>query len=407
MKKDPRFLSANDFDYPLPAHLIAQFPLEKRDQSRLLLYEHGSIQDKKFNELDQLLPKESWLVFNQTKVVPARILFEKNTGGLIEIFCLSPASSLGDMSMVMRKTSAVQMQCLVGGASKWKSGSVLERTQEGITLRASIVHKEPEHFLIEFTWTPEEQSFAGILELFGQMPLPPYLKRKLGSEDQERYQTVYAKKEGSVAAPTAGLHFTPALLEKLHQKDIIADYLTLHVGAGTFKPVKAATMNDHAMHAEWIEVELAFLKRWYLRVDQPLVAVGTTSLRTLESIYWIGLKIMLENPPVIPFLSQWECYELASQAIPLKEVLKGLIEWMQKKEEQLLLTQTALLIGPGYSFKTTQGLLTNFHQPRSTLLLLVAAFVGDDWEKIYGHAVDEQYRMLSYGDGSLLWKKEA
>ena len=406
MKNDLRLLSANDFDYSLPEQLIAQFPLKERDQSRLLLYENGRIHDNNYSELYSLLPEKSWLVFNQTKVVPARVLFEKNTGGLIEIFCLSPAPSQGDMSMAMRKTSSVQMQCLVGGASKWKSGFVLERNQEGITLRASIVHKEPEHFLIEFTWTPEEQSFAGILELFGQMPLPPYLKRKLESEDQERYQTVYAKKEGSVAAPTAGLHFTPALLEKLHQKDIPTDYLTLHVGAGTFKPVKAATMNDHAMHAEWIEVELAFLQRWYQRVHQPLIAVGTTSLRTLESIYWIGLKIMLENPSTIPTLSQWECYELATKALPLDKVLKALIEWMQNKKEYLLLTQTALLIGPGYPFKTTQGLLTNFHQPRSTLLLLVAAFVGEDWKNIYAHAIEKQYRMLSYGDGSLLWKKE-
>jgi S-adenosylmethionine:tRNA ribosyltransferase-isomerase len=406
MKNDPRFLSANDFDYPLPEKLIALFPLADRDQSRLLCYEKGDIQDKKYCELDNLLPEESWLVFNQTKVVPARIMFEKNTGGLIEIFCLSPDSSLGDMSMVMQKTSSIQMQCLVGGASKWKSGTVLERTIEGVTLQASILRKEPEYFLVDLQWTPAEKSFANILLLFGQTPLPPYLKRKLESQDQERYQTVYAKKEGSVAAPTAGLHFTPALLDKLQQRNVITDYLTLHVGAGTFKPVKAAKMEDHSMHAEWIEVELAFLQRWHQRVHQPLVAVGTTSLRTLESIYWIGLKIMLQDPKETPSLSQWECYELASRAIPLEQVLKGLIDWMQKKKQSFLITQTSLLIGPGYSFKTTNGLLTNFHQPRSTLLLLVAAFIGEDWKKIYTHAVEEQYRMLSYGDGSLLWRKD-
>jgi S-adenosylmethionine:tRNA ribosyltransferase-isomerase len=242
--------------------------------------------------------------------------------------------------------------------------------------------------------------------LFGQMPLPPYLKRKLVKEDQERYQTVFAKKEGSVAAPTAGLHFTPGLLNKLQTRNITVDYLTLHVGAGTFKPVKADRMEDHTMHAEWIEIELEFLQRWYQRVDQPLIAVGTTSLRTLESIYWIGLKIFLQQPSTISPLSQWECYELEKQAVPLKEVLKGLIEWMQKKNERILFTQTSLLIGPGYAFKTVKGLLTNFHQPRSTLLLLVAAFVGNDWTHIYQHAIKEQYRMLSYGDGSLLWRKE-
>ena len=406
MINNPRLLSVADYDYPLPERLIAQFPLAERDQSRLLLYENGAIHNRRYSELDSLLPRESWLVFNQTKVVPARILFEKNTGGLIEIFCLSPENSLGDMSAVMQKTSSVQMQCLVGGASKWKSGTVLERTTNGITLQASILKKEAEHFLTELVWTPAEQNFASILLLFGQMPLPPYLKRKLEKEDQERYQTVYAKKEGSVAAPTAGLHFTPALLEKIQQQNITIDYLTLHVGAGTFKPVKATRMEDHAMHAEWIEVELAFLQRWYQRIHQPLVAVGTTSLRTLESIYWIGLKILLENPVAIPTLSQWECYELAPRALPLKQVLEALITWMQEKKHECLFTQTSLLIGPGYPIKTTKGLLTNFHQPRSTLLLLVAAFVGEDWKKIYAHAVEQQYRMLSYGDGSLLWRKE-
>jgi S-adenosylmethionine:tRNA ribosyltransferase-isomerase len=406
MKKDPRLLSAVDFDYALPENLIALHPLAERDQSRLLVYENGAIQDKKYVELDSSLPAKSWLVFNQTKVVPARILFEKNTGGLIEIFCLSPESSLGDMSAVLQKTSSLQMQCLVGGASKWKSGTLLERTVEGVTLKAAIIRKEPDHFLIELQWTPAEQNFASILMLFGQMPLPPYLKRKLVKEDQERYQTVYAKKEGSVAAPTAGLHFTPGLLRKLQERNITIDYLTLHVGAGTFKPVKAARMEDHAMHAEWIEIELEFLQRWYQRIDQPLIAVGTTSLRTLESIYWIGLKILLQQPSKIQSLSQWECYELEPQAVPLNEVLKGLIQWMQKKNERILFTQTSLLIGPGYAIKTVKGLLTNFHQPRSTLLLLVAAFVGEDWTNIYQHAIKEQYRMLSYGDGSLLWRKE-
>lgn len=404
MIKDPRLLSADDFDYSLPENLIAIHPLTERDQSRLLVYEKGAIQDKKYVDLNRCLPAKSWLVFNQTKVVPARILFEKSTGGLIEIFCLSPESSLGDMSAVMQKTSRVQMECLVGGASKWKSGTLLERTVDGVTLKAAIVRKEPDHFLIELQWTPAEQSFASILLLFGQMPLPPYLKRKLVKEDQQRYQTVYAKKEGSVAAPTAGLHFTEGLLQKLHQQNITIDYLTLHVGAGTFKPVKAARMEDHAMHAEWIEIELEFLQRWHQRIHQPLIAVGTTSLRTLESIYWIGLKILLQQPSSIPTLSQWECYELAPQARSLEEVLINLIEWMLKKKERILHTQTSILIGPGYPFKTANGILTNFHQPRSTLLLLVAAFVGNDWTKIYQHATKEQYRMLSYGDGSLLWR---
>jgi S-adenosylmethionine:tRNA ribosyltransferase-isomerase len=406
MKKDPRSISVEAFDYELPPAQIALYPLPIRDQSSLLVYKKGEISDRKYYELPECLPNESWLVFNQTKVVPARLIFEKESGGLIEIFCLAPEQSWGDMSLAIQSNSPVQMQCLVGGASKWKAGLVLKKQLDDITLYASIVRKEEEHFIIEFNWEAPLHSFASILLRFGQVPLPPYLKRKTEKEDLERYQTVYAAKEGSVAAPTAGLHFTPALLEKLQQQPIEIDQLTLHVGAGTFKPVKAARIEEHAMHAEWIEVELAFLQRWLQRIDKPLIAVGTTSLRTLESLYWIGLKMMRKEFVTIPSLSQWECYELEEHSVPLKEVLVSLINWLQKNKQTKLLTQTSLLIGPGYQFKTAIGLLTNFHQPKSTLLLLVAAFIGDDWKKVYAHALQHNYRMLSYGDGSLLWRNE-
>ena len=404
MQKNPRLLSAHLFDYELPAQQIALFPLQERDHSQLLVYENGRIKDHIYHELPSLLTDNCRLIFNQTKVIPARILFEKSSGGVIEIFCLAPDTTLGEMSMALQQTATVRMQCLVGGASKWKAGITLEMKREELTLSAMIVNKEVDHFLIEFHWSPAHFSFAALLELFGQMPLPPYLKRKVVTADQDRYQTVYAQQEGSVAAPTAGLHFTPSLLRALQEKGIQRDFLTLQVGAGTFKPVKASIMAEHLMHAEWIELELDFLKRWLQSSTATLVAVGTTSLRSLESAYWIGVKICTEKHHEIPALGQWECYELAKHNLTLETALESLIHFMEEAGLQKLITQTSLMIGPGYTFKTAQGLLTNFHQPRSTLLLLVAAFVGEDWKQIYNHALRQQYRMLSYGDGSLLWR---
>ncbi|MFN4891775.1 MAG: S-adenosylmethionine:tRNA ribosyltransferase-isomerase [Bacteroidota bacterium] len=402
----PHNLQIADFDYELPVEKIAVYPLEERDQSRLLQYKNKVISDHFFYDLAAQLPADAWLVFNQTKVIPARIVFEKPTGGQIEVFCLEPIESIGDMHKALSSTKEVSLHCLVGGASKWKKGTVLIQEKNGIKLEAQLREKAQDSFVLDFSWFPANETLATILDVFGQTPLPPYLKRKATGSDSSRYQTVYAKKEGSVAAPTAGLHFTTKVLQQLEERNISTAHVVLHVGAGTFKPVKASILQDHEMHQEWIDASLTFLKTWLDRINQPLIGVGTTTLRTLESLYWLGLKIKLENPSTMPTLQQWEPYQLAVNACTLEESLISLINWMEKRELDRVLTQTALLIAPGYSIKTICALLTNFHQPRSTLLLLIAALVGEDWKKIYAHALENNYRFLSYGDSSLLWKKE-
>jgi S-adenosylmethionine:tRNA ribosyltransferase-isomerase len=310
------------------------------------------------------------------------------------------------MHKALSSTKEVSLHCLVGGASKWKKGTVLIQEKNGVKLEAQLREKAQDSFVLDFSWFPANETLATILDVFGQTPLPPYLKRKATGSDSSRYQTVYAKKEGSVAAPTAGLHFTTKVLQQLEERNISTAHVVLHVGAGTFKPVKASILQDHEMHQEWIDASLTFLKTWLDRINQPLIGVGTTTLRTLESLYWLGLKIKLENPSTMPTLQQWEPYQLAVNACTLEESLISLINWMEKRELDRVLTQTALLIAPGYSIKTICALLTNFHQPRSTLLLLIAALVGEDWKKIYAHALENNYRFLSYGDSSLLWKKE-
>lgn len=402
----PHNLQIADFDYELPVEKIAVYPLEERDQSRLLQHKNKVISDHFFYDLPAQLPADAWLVFNQTKVIPARIVFEKPTGGQIEVFCLEPIESIGDMHKALSSTKEVSLHCLVGGASKWKKGTVLKQEKNGIKLEAQLREKAQDSFVLDFSWFPANETLATILDVFGQTPLPPYLKRKATGSDSSRYQTVYAKKEGSVAAPTAGLHFTTKVLQQLEERNISTAHVVLHVGAGTFKPVKASILQDHEMHQEWIDASLTFLKTWLERINQPLIGVGTTTLRTLESLYWLGLKIKLENPSTMPTLQQWEPYQLAVNACTLEESLISLINWMEKRELDRVLTQTALLIAPGYSIKTICALLTNFHQPRSTLLLLIAALVGEDWKKIYAHALENNYRFLSYGDSSLLWKKE-
>ncbi|NDF97419.1 MAG: S-adenosylmethionine:tRNA ribosyltransferase-isomerase [Chitinophagia bacterium] len=406
MKNDPRLLSIDDYDYDLPSEKIAATPLAVRHESKLLCYKNKAISDHRYIDLPELLPSNSFLVFNETKVIPARLLFEKNTGGLIEIFCLQPDASYREMSEALLAKGRVIMQCLVGGASKWKPGVWLIKDCGLIQLQALVKKKEDDHFLIEFQWTPKELTFAGVLETAGATPLPPYIKRPAADEDRQLYQTVYAKQEGSVAAPTAGLHFTEHLLSKLNDKKIEQGFLTLHVGAGTFKPVKAAIMQGHNMHAEWIDVSLSFLEKWQAQLDKPLVTVGTTTLRTLESLYWLGVKLCKEKYETAPTLSQWECYTLEQEAIPLQVALASLIDWMRCRHLENFVSQTALLVVPGYRCKVVNGLLTNFHQPRSTLLLLIASLVGDDWRKIYRHALENQYRFLSFGDGSLLWRND-
>ncbi len=435
--KHPSLLHISDFTYELPDQKIARYPLEQRDQSKLLVWGSGLIRENTYANIADELPAESLLVFNNTKVVEARLLFQKPTGGLIELFCLEPADQYEDITTAMLQKGSVQWKCLVGGAKKWKEGAVQlsvaapsgSGAASGVGLRIEAIKLAalPDCFLIEFRWEPAGLSFAEVLHLAGDIPLPPYLNRATEEADKERYQTIYAKHDGSVAAPTAGLHFTESVFSKLSEKNILKAYVTLHVGAGTFKPVKAEQMKDHEMHAEFIDVTLETIEQLLSHVEKGIIAVGTTSLRTLESLYWIGLKT-IRNPHIAAadlHVTQWEPYAAAGEIaenksaqknIPKKytssgdivlpsatESLKSLLQWMQKNNASRIITKTQIIIAPGYSFKIIRALITNFHQPQSTLLLLVSAIVGENWKKIYQYALDNEYRFLSYGDGSILF----
>ena len=361
-------------------------------------------------------------------MVEARLLFQKPTGGLIELFCLEPADCYEDITTAMLQKGSVQWKCLVGGAKKWKEGSVqlvVEAASGGgaavgggaaLRIEATKVETLPDCFLIEFRWDPAGLSFAEVLHLAGDIPLPPYMNRATEEADKERYQTIYAKHDGSVAAPTAGLHFTEDVFKKLAEKNIPKAYVTLHVGAGTFKPVKAAQMKDHEMHAEFIDVTYEAIEHLLAHVEKGIIAVGTTSLRTLESLYWIGVKTIRNSTITAADLqvTQWEPYEIVGEidentmdnklVLPsAKDSLQSLLQWMKKNNAPRIITKTQIIIAPGYEFKIIRALITNFHQPQSTLLLLVSAIVGENWKKIYQYALANEYRFLSYGDGSILF----
>lgn len=404
----PKELSILDFSYSLPDDRIAKYPLPERDQSKLLVYQNGTISESSYANIADQLPEQAFLIFNNTKVVEARLLFEKNSGSKIEIFCLEPDSRYPDITSAMLQKGKVFWKCLIGGAKKWKEGALISHIQQQnttIILEAKKLLQSGDTFLIELSWNNTGMSFAELLHHAGAIPLPPYLNRSAEETDRERYQTIYAKWDGSVAAPTAGLHFTNKVFEQLQRKKIQQDFVTLHVGAGTFKPVKAASMQDHEMHAEFMEVRKSFLENLLQNIDHPVITVGTTSLRTIESLYWIGVKTML-NKQILSEdlqLTQWEAYELAKQNIPVKDAICSLIDWMNRQGSAMFYSKTQIIIAPGYQFKVINALVTNFHQPQSTLLLLVAAIIGDDWRKVYDYAMENSFRFLSYGDGSLLW----
>jgi S-adenosylmethionine:tRNA ribosyltransferase-isomerase len=409
---DPRELLIKDFSYSLPEAKIAAFPLPERDQSRLLVYSRGLLSEDIYRNIASHLPEGALLVFNNTRVVEARIIFQKPTGGQIEIFALEPGEQYPDIPTAMRSTGSVLWKCMIGGAGKWKHGQVLQKTivkkEVEIVLAARIVDRGRDSFTIEFSWHPESLNFAEVLHDFGAIPIPPYLKRNTEALDLERYQTVYAREGGSVAAPTAGLHFTAALFETLAAKRIETDFITLHVGAGTFMPVKTDTINGHNMHAEYLQVEKKFVRKLADHTGE-IFAVGTTSLRTLESLYWMGLKCTLD-----PFISrddlqvkQWEPYEFHATINPgRRNALNALAGWMDNNELEVLVVKTSILIAPPYRAKTVKGLITNFHQPASTLLLLVAALIGNQWREVYDYALQHDFRFLSYGDGCLLYVDE-
>ena len=397
----PKDLSILDFTYTLPDERIAKHPLADRDQSKLLVYRDGKISESIYANLPDVLPADTLLIFNNTKVVEARLLFHKSTGGTIEIFCLEPADQYPDITTAMLQKKEVLWKCLVGGAKKWKEEYLYKETPAGL-LKARKVEKTNDSFIIAFSWEAD-LSFAEVLHLTGLIPLPPYLNREAEAKDQETYQTIYAKHDGSVAAPTAGLHFTEALFQKLEQKGIQKTFVTLHVGAGTFKPVKAAVMQEHEMHAEFIEVSINTIEQLLQAASKTIVVVGTTSLRTIESLYWMGVKLLTStNDPLT--IHQWDPYELPSH-FTATEALTALLQHMQQQRMQTLITKTQIIIAPGYRLRIAQGIVTNFHQPQSTLLLLVAAITGNHWKDIYQYALDHNFRFLSYGDGSLLWNR--
>jgi S-adenosylmethionine:tRNA ribosyltransferase-isomerase len=408
----PRDLAIADYTYVLPEDRIAKYPLKDRDVSRLLIYKNGKIEEDIYRNIATYIPSRSLMIFNNTKVVEARLLFQKPTGGAIEIFCLEPGEQYHDITNAMLQTGSVFWKCLVGGASKWKHGQVLEKkfTTPGtgeIILQGRYIEKKSDHFIIELKWTPPHLSFAELLHAAGAIPLPPYIKRDVEPADKERYQTVYAQYDGSVAAPTAGLHFTENIFRDLDEKQVTREFITLHVGAGTFKPVKSERMEYHQMHAEFIEVSLENIDHIISGLSHSIIAVGTTSLRTLESLYWFGLKalegsleIFKEN---VPLLSQWEPYEMSKRNISPQVALAGLKTWMIENGKEKFIGRTQVLIAPSYKVRIANALITNFHQPQSTLLLLVAAIVGKNWKSLYDHALQNNFRFLSYGDGNLIW----
>ena len=407
----PKNLSITEFDYLLPGEKIANYPLEKRDESKLLIYANEKIKEDVYKNIANHLPEKSLLIFNDTKVIKARLLFQKPSGAVVEIFCLEPYEAINDYAVVLQKKEKIKWKCMIGGASKWKE-KFLEKNividGREIKLQASLTQKLSDACVVELSWNPGEYSFAEIMEHAGDTPLPPYLKRKAEEADATRYQTIYSKFEGSVAAPTAGLHFTPGIFSSLKEKNIETGFVTLHVGAGTFKPVKSDTMQDHVMHAEWIDVSISFIEQLINNIENRIICVGTTSVRTIESLYWMGLKTLL-NPGIAMDdlgITQWEVYEdsLARNICTAKESLISLLQFLKKYNTNGLFIQTQIIIAPGYQFKLTKGIVTNFHQPKSTLLLLVAAMAGDDWKKIYEYALENNFRFLSYGDGCLIFK---
>ncbi len=406
----PKNISIKDFTYSLPDEKIALFPLQQRDTSKLLIFKDNEIGEDVYANIAAHLPEKTLLIFNDTKVIQARIFFQKATGGVIEIFCLEPYEAISEYATVMNKKGSVKWKCLIGGVSKWKSGplqKLITIGNEKVELNVTLTETIPDAYVVEFSWLPASYTFAEVLLHSGEIPLPPYIKRKASAADKDTYQTIFALNDGSVAAPTAGLHFTEAVLSALKEKKIGTDYVTLHVGAGTFKPVKAQRMEEHEMHAEWIEVNIGTIKNMLANISNGIVATGTTSLRTIESIYWMGVKTKLD-PSLLPedlHIKQWDVYNapLAESNVSAADALSSLIGWMERNNTEKIFARTQILISPGYRFRIINALITNFHQPQSTLLLLVAAIAGDDWKRIYEYALQNNFRFLSYGDGSLLF----
>ena len=410
MKEDPKHIRISEFNYPLPDERIAKFPLPVRDQSKLLLYRHGEVTEDIFTSLPDYLPANSLMIFNNTKVIQARLHFHKETGALIEVFCLEPIQP-NDYALNFQQTEHAAWLCMIGNLKKWKEGALKrEITVKGkpLTLTAERGACHGTSHWVDFRWNNPEITFADILEVFGELPIPPYLNRETQESDKETYQTVYSKIKGSVAAPTAGLHFTPRVLDALREKGVALEELTLHVGAGTFKPVKSEEIEGHEMHTEYISVNRSTLEKLVAH-EGKAIAVGTTSVRTLESLYHIGVTL-LHNPNATEedlHVKQWQPYETALEtaATPAVDALQAIIAYLDRHHMETLHSSTQIIIAPGYEYRIVKAMVTNFHQPQSTLLLLVSAFLHGDWRKIYDYALAHDFRFLSYGDSSLLFRQ--
>lgn len=422
-------LAIEDFNYHLPNEQIAYTPAPLRSESKLLVWDKTIISETSYSAISNCIEPNATLFFNNSKVIAARILFDKNLlnnkeegikNNTIEIFCLEPTEKYTPVLLAMQATQKVEWICLVGGAKKWKTSyleKIIQYDNKKIIIRAQKTNQADGKFLVEFTWDDATISFSELLTLIGNIPLPPYINRQTTEEDKDRYQTTYAKEEGSVAAPTAGLHFNDAIFEKLAAKNINTEFVTLHVGAGTFMPVKVDTIDQHVMHAEFIEVAVSTLDCLIEATKQsneknPVIAVGTTSLRTIESLYWLGVKLisLKKEQPLVSSselsLAQWDAIDLAHLNITKQAALGALSDWLTENKIDKLIAKTQLMITPGYTFRICNALVTNFHQPKSTLLLIIAAIVGEQWKSIYEHALINKYRFLSYGDGCLFWIKQ-
>ena len=397
----PKDIAIEDFNYPLPDERIAKFPIEKRDESKLLTCIGSEIGERVFKEIPDILPADTLLIFNNTKVIHARLFFSKETGALIEIFCLEPHRMA--ISTAFEQRCHCSWLCFVGNNKKWKNGVIsreLDIDGQTITLTATRREAYTNAWVVDFDWSGGF-SFAEIIEQAGVIPLPPYLHRDAVASDNERYQTIYAQWQGSVAAPTAGLHFTQEVFNNLNTKGISTEFITLHVGAGTFKPVSSDTIGEHIMHVEKIVISRKNLESIASQCDKFIIPVGTTTVRTLESVYWFGVKLQLNPDLEAMHLGQWESYELEEQAIDKRQAFENVLAFMKKHDLEVLEGDTQMIIAPGYKFHVINGIITNFHQPQSTLLLLVSAIVGNRWKDCYRYALDHGFRFLSYGDSCL------
>lgn len=402
-------INISDYDYHLPNGKIAQFPLPVRDESKLLIFKNGHLSQDVFKNLARYLPEESLMIFNETKVIHARLLFQKESGATIELFCLEPISPTKELQQAFEQKSGVVWKCLVGNSKRWKTGKLIKKISAGkyeYILSAERTGQFDDHSLVRFEWHPFEISFSEVLASSGIVPLPPYISRRVTTTDSERYQTIYAQTQGSVAAPTAGLHFTPGILRDLIKKNINPEKVILHVGAGTFKPVSSNTIRGHEMHAEKIIIQKKTINKILENQGNSIVIVGTTTLRTIESIYWFGVKSLVENDKNINIdIRQWDPYNPRYNiGITVKQSLERVLGLLDNEGIDHISGQTQIIIVPAYKFRIADVLITNFHMPQSTLLLLVSAFIGNQWEMVYDYALKNDYRFLSYGDACLFYK---